>query len=74
MNGFDILIAIILVWTAYKGFSKGFVSQAAAFAALLLGIFGAIKFSDYTASLIIKKLEISRSSKHSTIEAKLQLQ
>lgn len=48
---FDIVIAAMLVWGAYKGFSKGLVKQLASLAALVIGLWGAYKFSDYTAGL-----------------------
>ncbi len=51
---FDMAIAVVLLWGAYKGFSKGFVIQVASFAALILGIWGAYHFSAYTANVIFK--------------------
>jgi membrane protein required for colicin V production len=57
MNYIDLIFAIAFLWAAYKGLTKGFIIQAAALAALLLGIFGAIKFSDLTARLITEKLD-----------------
>ena len=50
---------VILLWAAYKGFSKGLIIQAASLAALLLGVFGAIKFSGYTAFILTKKLNVT---------------
>ncbi len=57
MNYIDLIFAIAFLWAAYKGLTKGFIIQAAALAALLLGIFGAIKFSDLTAGFITEKLD-----------------
>lgn len=51
---FDMAIAVILLWGAYKGFTKGFVIQIASFAALILGIWGAYHFSGYTSDVIFK--------------------
>lgn len=59
MNTIDLVFAVVLLWSAYRGFSKGFIVQLATLAALLLGILGAVMFSDYTSSLIIKKFEVS---------------
>ena len=59
MNSIDLVFAILLLWSAYRGFTKGFIVQLATLAALLLGILGAVLFSDLTSSLIIKKFEIS---------------
>jgi membrane protein required for colicin V production len=56
---FDIIFLTILVWAAYRGFSKGVILQAATLAALFLGIFGAIRFSDYTSTLIIDHTSMS---------------
>lgn len=50
MNYIDIIILIILAIAAIKGFSDGFVKEVAALAALILGIWAAIKFSDFTAA------------------------
>jgi membrane protein required for colicin V production len=43
---------------------RGFILQAATLAALILGIFGAIKFSDLTASIIIEKLHFNWQYMH----------
>lgn len=45
MIAIDIAILIIVLWLAYKGFSKGFVTELASLVALILGIYGAIHFS-----------------------------
>ncbi len=52
MNTIDIILLIPLLFSAYKGYSKGFVTQAATLAALVLGIYGAIVFSSHTAELL----------------------
>ncbi|UCH14959.1 MAG: CvpA family protein [Bacteroidales bacterium] len=59
MNIFDIVFLVVFIWAAYKGFSKGLIIQAASLAALLLGIFGAIKFSGYTAFVLTKKFNVT---------------
>lgn len=59
MAALDLVFIILLLWAVYKGFTKGLISQLATLAALLLGIFGAIKFSDFTSDLLIKNFEIS---------------
>jgi len=50
MNYIDILILIILVIAAVKGFIDGFIKEFASLAALILGVWAAIKFSDFTAA------------------------
>lgn len=57
MNYLDIILIIPLVWGAYKGFKKGLVSEISSLLALFLGVYGAIKFSDYTSSKIMTTFE-----------------
>lgn len=52
MNYIDVFFAIILIIAAIQGFRKGFIVELASLAALVLGIWGGIKFSDWTAELI----------------------
>ncbi|MBE9467210.1 MAG: CvpA family protein [Bacteroidetes bacterium] len=59
MNYFDLIILVPLLWSAYKGFSKGFIHSVASFGALLLGIFGAIKFSDITSQYLIQNFDFN---------------
>jgi membrane protein required for colicin V production len=49
MNFIDAIIIIILAFAVIRGFTNGLVKEVASLAALILGIWGAIKFSDYTA-------------------------
>jgi membrane protein required for colicin V production len=55
MNYIDIIILIAFAWAAYRGITKGFIIMAASLLALILGIWGAIRFSDFTSSLLIEK-------------------
>jgi membrane protein required for colicin V production len=50
MNWIDAAIVIILILSMVMGFINGFVKEVASLAALILGIWGAIKFSTYTAA------------------------
>ena len=59
MNYFDIVFIILFLWSAYKGFTKGFIIQLASLAALILGVWGSIKFSGYTAGLLQDKVDVS---------------
>lgn len=52
MNFLDIIIAIPLLWAVYKGFRKGLVIEIASLAALILGIYGGIHFSDAVADFL----------------------
>lgn len=49
MNWIDAAIVIILILSIVMGFINGFVKEVASLAALILGIWGAIKFSTFTA-------------------------
>lgn len=53
INYFDFIIAILLLWSAYRGITKGFLIMAASLLALILGVWGAIRFSHLTAALLI---------------------
>lgn len=59
MNTIDLVFTVLLLWAAYRGYTKGFIVQLATLAALLLGILGAVMFSDFTSELIIKKFDVS---------------
>ncbi len=49
MNWIDALIVVILILSLVMGFINGLVKEIASLAALILGIWGAIKFSSFTA-------------------------
>ena len=49
MNWLDFIIIILLVFGLARGFINGFVKELASLLALILGIWGAIKFSVFTA-------------------------
>lgn len=53
MNYFDIVIGIILIIALVKGFKNGLVIELASLAALVLGVVGAIKFSDITETWLL---------------------
>ena len=48
MNYIDIIIVLILAWTIFRGFKNGLFIEVASVAALIFGIWGAIRFSGYT--------------------------
>ena len=45
MNYLDFIIAIPLVWGAYKGFQRGFIFEIAMIIGLVLGLYLAFKMS-----------------------------
>jgi len=55
----DIILLGILALGAVRGFSKGLIAQLFSLAALLLGIWGAIRFSDFTATLLVEKFNFN---------------
>lgn len=59
MNYIDLILAIFLVWAAYKGFKNGLIIEVASLAALILGIFGAIKFSGLTADFLVEQFDLT---------------
>jgi len=48
----DLLIFALLGWGLYKGFVHGAIVQALAFAALIVGIFFAIRFTSWVSELV----------------------
>ena len=55
LNYFDVVISIFLLWSAYRGVTKGFLIMAASLAALVLGVWGAIRFSGLTADFLVEQ-------------------
>jgi len=49
MNGFDLMMLIIIIMALIKGLMKGFVIELATLAGLILGIVGAVLFSGIVA-------------------------
>ncbi|HOI32811.1 MAG: CvpA family protein [Bacteroidales bacterium] len=60
MNYIDLIIALMLAWFAYKGFTKGLVIELASLAALVLGIYAAMYFSDVTAEFLVKYFSVGK--------------
>jgi len=56
MNWVDLLLIIPLLWGLYKGFSKGFIIEAATLIAFVLAIWGAVKFHDFLSSWMADSL------------------
>lgn len=50
MNYLDIIIAITLFLFGFKGYRKGLIIEIVSLAAFVIGIWGAMHFSDFTAS------------------------
>jgi membrane protein required for colicin V production len=58
MNGIDIVLLGILILALIRGFIKGFIMQLAGLAALVLGIYAAIHFSDYLGGVLETRLSL----------------
>lgn len=56
MNYIDIVLGILLVLSAISGFKKGLIVELASLAALILGIWGAVKFSYITSDFLVENL------------------
>ncbi|MCE5346763.1 MAG: CvpA family protein [Bacteroidales bacterium] len=59
MNWIDATIVIILILSVIMGFINGLIKEIASLAALILGIWGAIKFSDFTAGKLYDYFDMS---------------
>lgn len=56
MNTLDIIIVLLLIFGAFKGFKRGFVFEMAMIIGLITGIYLAFKFSDLIYSMLQKLL------------------
>jgi membrane protein required for colicin V production len=59
MNYIDIIILIILGFSLFRGFRNGLVIEIASLAALVFGIWGAIKFSSFTANKLYEYFDMT---------------
>jgi membrane protein required for colicin V production len=59
MSILDIILIAVFIFAGFNGYKKGLIGQAAGLVGLLLGIWGAIHFSDYTAGLIMEHFSFS---------------
>jgi len=59
MNYIDIIIIALIALAMVRGFMNGFVKEVASLAALILGIWGAIKFSSFTAEKLYDYFDMS---------------
>ncbi len=58
MNYIDIVLLLLLVFSAFGGFKNGLIAEVVSLAALILGIWGAIEFSSVTAEFLTEKLNL----------------
>ncbi|MBI4645856.1 MAG: CvpA family protein [Bacteroidia bacterium] len=50
----DIILLLLIALFAFKGFKNGLIIEVASLAALILGIYGAIKFSDIVSTYLAR--------------------
>lgn len=65
MNYIDIILLLLLLFAAINGLRNGVIAEAVSFAALIFGIWGAIKFSGITADFLVENLNMQ--SEHTGI-------
>ncbi len=51
-NIIDIIIGIFIIFSAYRGFNKGLIYQLSSLLGLIIGIYGAIHFSNYVSKYL----------------------
>jgi membrane protein required for colicin V production len=59
LNYVDLIIVILIAWAAYRGFTRGLVIMVATFIALIIGIWGAAKFSGIVADWLVNTVYVS---------------
>ena len=59
MNYIDIVLGLLLAFSAISGFRKGLIVELASLAALILGIWGAIEFSDITSEFLVENFNMN---------------
>jgi membrane protein required for colicin V production len=60
MSQIDIILIIPLLFGAIMGFKKGLVLELASLAGLFLGVYGAIKLSDFTAEKLVQYVDVTK--------------
>lgn len=64
MNYLDIIILVPLIWGIYKGFNRGLVVEVASLAALVLGVWCALHFSELTAKVLVNNIGLDISANY----------
>lgn len=59
MNFIDLIIIVLLILGAVRGFTDGFIKEFASLLALILGIWGAIRFSSFTADRLYEYFDMT---------------
>jgi len=61
MNWIDLIIVVLLILSVVSGFTNGFVKEVVSLIGLILGIWGAIRFSSYTAGKLYDWFDMTGS-------------
>lgn len=59
MSIIDLILVILFLIAGFNGYKKGLVGQAAGLIGLVLGIWGAIHFSDFTATFLSEQFSFN---------------
>jgi membrane protein required for colicin V production len=59
MNWIDLIIVVLIILSVVSGFTNGLVKEVASLAGLILGIWGAIRFSSFTAAKLYDWFDMS---------------
>jgi membrane protein required for colicin V production len=59
MNWIDLIIVVLVILSVISGFTNGLVKEVASLVGLILGIWGAIKFSGFTAAKLYEWFDMS---------------
>lgn len=59
MNYIDMFVVVLFAWAIFRGATRGLVMQATTLAALVLGIYGAVKLSGFTARIIANHVSVN---------------
>ena len=59
MTILDLILLALFIYSGFEGFRKGVIRQATGLAGLLVGIWGAIHFSDFTAGFLTEHFNLT---------------
>ncbi len=59
LNYIDPVIVILLVWAFYRGFTRGLIVMVASFAALIAGVWGAVRFSEAVGDWLVNTMNVT---------------
>lgn len=62
MTLLDIFIVVVLIIAAISGYMKGLIHQVTSLAALILGIFVAVKFTKLISPMVVQYIHLSENS------------